>query len=429
VTADIAEAYFHGQGLPRFWERYRARAQDLTVVLWGDSLLAREQHTTVGDLDPTALPPTFHSRKLDWHLWQCLDYPRPRYYRFDHPGCFRFRGRWDQAQDDPAWDDTGYRPGLTAFSSDPEAACFWTLPADDAHAACGLLYRTDATGAEVELRVASGPGRALAWDERRADWVEAHGFRFSQRHVQTGPRSGNTGYPRRLDLRRAPGYEGQVSFALQRTGAECGRLLLWGAECWDPRQGVLRVINSARGSHTLEMLVRSMDSEVWAHRPDLVVLELPLLNMVHQHPCVDYSVRWVWDVVWGDRPGAENDWALRRGGPEAPDVLLVIPHHSRPHFAPDGGFADLGGTDAREIYQAVRELIRRRGDVPMLDMAAIFLAEISADPRFPGPYQAMAGSSPDGLTYTTDDVHQNDRGTAIYARHLCQALLGEGCAS
>ena len=63
-----------------------------------------------------------------------------------------------------------------------------------------------------------------------------------------------------------------------------------------------------------------------------------------------------------------------------------------------------------------------KGDVPVVDMARAFQDEIAADRRFPCYHEAMAPSSPDGPTYTSDGVHQNDRGTRLYAREVCAAL-------
>ncbi len=426
MEPSVTAFYFPGPGLPLFHAALRDRDRDLTVVLWGDSLLAREQHTTAGAIDPSALPPTMHTRKLDWRLWQCLDYPRPAYRRLDHPGFFRLQGDWTVAEGDPAWDDTGYRPGWTAFASDREAACRWTLPAGRDWSAAALIYRTDAAGAQAELRVEGGRGHVEVRHAGSAGWMEADGFRLDQRQAISLPRTGNTSYQRRLNLRRVAGCDAEVELSV-RLAADGGRLMLWGLEAWDPSQPVLRLINAARGSHTLEMLVRSLENEVRAHRPDLIVLELPLLNMLHQRPDPEDGVRWVWDVVWGDRPGAENDWALTRecDGLPAPEVLLLLPHHTHVHLTPEDGWTAYGETTPPEYFAAVRELLRRRGDVPWLDMAAAFLAAIDADERFASRYAAVAGSGPDGPTYTNDNLHQNDRGTDVYARHLCPVLRGE----
>jgi len=428
MEPSVAPFYHPGAGLPRFHRALRERTRDLTLLLWGDSLLAREQHTSAGDLDPAALPPTMHTRKLDWHVWQGLHYPQPTYRRLDYPGFFRTDGDWCVAEGDPAWDDTGYRPGWTAFSADGDAACHWTLPAGRDWSAAALIYRTDATGTQAELHAEGGSGSVQAWDEARRAWVEADGYRLWQRQETGVPRTGNTTYQRRLHLRRIAPPNRAVAMRLHRVGGGEGeRLLLWGLEAWDPSRPVLRLINSARGSHTLEMLVHSLENEVRSHRPDLIVLELPLLNMLHQRPDPEDGVRWVWDVVWGDRPGAENDWALTRGrdGEVAPEVLLLLPHHTHVHLSPEDGWVGYGKIAPPKYFAAVRELLRRRGDVPWLDMAAAFLAAIDADPRFGSRYEALAGSAPGGPTYTNDGLHQNDRGTAVYARHLCPVLRGE----
>ncbi len=415
------------ESLPGFGRKYARKEEDLTIVLWGDSLLAREQHTSVGGLDPTSLPPLMHSMKLDWHLWQGLDYPKPTFRRFDHPGTFDFRGDWTAAESDPLWDDSGYRPAITYWSDSPGAAIRWHLRPEDS--AVNLIYRADGAGAQAEVAVEQGQGLVEVWDETTGAWVEGDGLRFSMKQ-SVGPRSGNTTYQRRLRLRRT---EDQPDLPVtmevrQAVEGSHGRLSIWGVERFRRDQGILTLVNSARGSHTLEMLVRSLENEVIDFQPDLIVLQLPLLNMVHVCPTVEYAVNWTRDVVWGDRPGAENHWALRRrlSGEGAPiEVLLLIPHHSQVHFCPDGSFADLGeGVTAEAIYDGVRNLVRAQGDVPALDLAAAFLDEIAADPTFGDPYQAMHASSPTGPTYTTDGVHQNDRGTDVYVRYL-GVLSGE----
>lgn len=414
--------------LPRFRAKLAARRHDLTVVLWGDSLLARAHHTTAGDLDPRRLPPMMHTRKLDWYLWHDLGYARPAYRRFDCPGAFQLSGAWTASEEDPAWDDAGYRPALTACSADRAAAITWTVPASPDAAAFSLIDRTEIGGAEVLLTVHQGAGRVEVYDEATGRWCEANGHRFSQVHLpaESATGRGNTLYQRRLRLRQTPAHvASEATLTAARAGG--GQLCFWGIEEHGADQPVLRLINSARGSHTLEMLLPAMDGDVIDRRPDLVLLEVPLLNMVHRRPEVAYSVNWLWDVVWGDRPGAENDWALARrarlaGEPWAAfEVLLLLPHHSQPHLTPEGRFAELApGLTAAAVYDAVRRLVRARGDVPLVDMAAAFLRQTDGDRR--RYHAAIAGSAPDGPTLTTDGVHQNDRGTLIYRRELCRAL-------
>lgn len=412
---------------PHFRAKYLAEREDLNIVLWGDSLLAREQHTTPGDIDPRALPPLMHSRKLDWYFWQALEYNKPAFRRFDYPGFFSEQGNWLQAESDPNWDDSGYRPALTRFSESDTAAISWTLPADTENSACSFIDRRFRCGCLAEIIVDGGAGQLQVYDVASATWIEANGHRFSQKQEALPPRQGNTTYQRRLKLRKtAAALAEPVSVKISKVSGK--RLLYWGVELYDSNKPQLTLVNTSRGSHTLEMLVKCMDNEVIAANPDLIILELPLLNMVYQHREIDYSVNWVWDVVWGDRPGAENDWALLKRAQNASsgqwdkfNVILLIPHHSQAvHLNPDGSFADIGdGLTAKDVFDAVRTLLRRKGDLLLLDMAEVFLREVSADADFPGYYEAMAASTPAGPTYSSDSTHQNDKGTQIYVRQLC----------
>jgi hypothetical protein len=112
-----------------------------------------------------------------------------------------------------------------------------------------------------------------------------------------------------------------------------------------------------------------------------------------------------------------NDWADF-------NVLLVIPQFTRGHYDASGNFIDLGGGyTAQEIYQACRGLIQKKGDLPLIDISSAFYWEISSDyAAFANQYAAY-NSGLTGNGYTDDTIHQNDKGTRVWAKHLIPAIV------
>jgi len=415
-----------------------APAADFKLVLWGDSIFARTNHTSAGSIDPTALPPLLVTRNIAWYIYNYLPFKKAVYRRYDYTGYFTEIGTWVTDDDDAAWDDALDRPGHTRLSAPAggEVGSFsWTLGVTDGESGCNLIYRTDTGGdAAAPITVSEGDGFLEYWTG--AAWAEANGATMSFREVDEGARRGNTIYGKRLRLRKAAGHENDsVTITVSRATADRDRLLYWGVELYDAKNGtfILQLINAARGSHTFDSgalkLYDYMDDDVIDMDPDLVIVEIPLLNMMGVGGATKASiVNSVQDMFWGDRGGATNSWNLKTQSTDWADfqVIAVMPHHSRSHYNADSStatFAD--GVTRQDVYNAVKALFWSHTDVPLIDMAAAFEHEIQADALWDGDiYNALNGTSTTGNTYTTDGVHPNDRGVAVYARHICPLLDG-----
>src|SRR5690606_34343167 len=133
--------------------------------------------------------------------------------------------------------------------------------------------------------------------------------------------------------------------------------------------------------------------------PDLVIFEVPIINMITTDQTIAYSVNHVHDAVWGDRSGAENTWALTQN---CDAVLLVLPHHIQRDYNSNGTDKEAAAdVTYDQIYRAVRALVYEKADdgVALIDMSTAFEREIDADPLWPNYFMAMDGSSVTGATY------------------------------
>ncbi len=399
------------------------------IVMLGDSLFARHQHTSALDIDPKSSPPTLITKNFGAYLWQNLKGNRPVYNRFDYAGRFTETGTWSDVVDLGTWDDATDISNITRSSSDTAAAFAFTVAAAISY--FNLVYRKDSLGhTNVVVSVSSGNGTLQAKLEGDTVWSEANGFVFSQRHPAANAALGigNTQYQTRLEFRKvSTGLGSAQTVTISKATATSDTLMYWGVEEIKGNKPYVQLLNVARGGHTLADLKFYVQSDVFDRKPSLVVLELPLLNMVAADSTVAYMVNQVHDFVWGDRAGNINALSLKAKSNNWADfeVLLIVPHHGRSHFNADSTFADQSsGYTAEELYNAVKGLIYSKGDVSFVDMSTALNAEIKADPLFGGNYYAAMGSS--GVTgsgYFNDSLHQNDKGTLVWAKHICPVFM------
>ncbi len=416
-------------------------ADDVKIVLWGDSLMARDEFTSAGSITPSELPPMLLTRNLAWYIWDNLPMRKATYKRYDVAAYFTETGVWATSLSgdntanggaDTNWDDEGDRSAYTRISDSATAAVAWTLGITDDESGCNLIFRTDTAGdSAATITVAEGNGYLEYWNG--SSWAEANAATFSMRETDEGARRGNTIYNKRLKLRKATAHENDsVTVSVGKATADADRLLFWGVELYDEINGkfIPQLVNSARGAHYLNTSPPSiydyMDDDVLDQNPDLVVFEIPLLNMIIEAGATFTGIlNSVQDVIWGDRGGATNTWNLKTisNGWADFQVLLIIPHHSQVHYDSGSAYTELvAGVDCREIYNAVKSLIVSHGDVAMIDMATAFERTIDVGAYAGDYYAAVGGSGTTGETYTHDDIHQNDLGTLIYARHICPVL-------
>jgi len=431
--------------LAPFFQKLLTLDDDVRVLMWGDSLLAWTGYVSTTGIDATTLPPCLTARNVAWYIWRNLKANRATYKRYDATTAFTETGTWATSTSgdntanggvDAAWDDENDRAGETRISDSTSAAITWTLDDDDAESGCNLIYRTDTAGdAAATIAVSEGNGYLEYWDG--SAWSEANAATFSMRHPNTGDRRGNTAYQQRLQLRKATAHASDsVTITVRKASADSDRLLYWGVELYDANNDahVVQLINSARSGHAFNQAGRDalydyMDDDVVDQNPDLIIVEIPLANMVLAPGATKTDIlNSVQDTIWGNRSGATNSWALKKISNDWTDfqILVVIPHMRQEGYTSASADADVfANVSLRSVYNAVKALILAQGDVALIDLATAFEREIDADPMYLGNYYtALAASSATGTTFLIDALHQNDKGTLVWAKHICPVLHG-----
>lgn len=382
-------------------------------IFWGDSVFSRENHTSLSGVIGSSYPPGLTSRNFVANFWDESSMEKASYSRYDAQGIFEENGEWKTMNGKAIWDDNTYRPGETRVSTTPSASLSFQFTKENQ--ILNFIDRTAVNGAN-QITVSCTEGIIEVKLPGTKSWVEANGVTFGQKQdYDQLERIGNTIYQRRIEFRRKLGSSGSTTIKLVKDTTS-DVFHYWGIETRANTHNFIQVINVARGSHTLEQLIKYMDSDVIDRSPDLVVLELPLINMMTVNSSMSYNLNWVQDLIWGDRPGAENDWNLRTRSDNWKNfqVLVVIPHISAKMLdMSKKSYSVLSsGYTALEIHNEIKAILLEKGDVPFIDMHNA-LCQYTDD-----YFSKIIGSSVTGNSFSSDGVHMNDLGTEIYAREF-----------
>lgn len=403
-------------------------AEDPTrIILLGDSIFARANHTSALGVVPSSSPPTLVTKNIGAYMWEYIQGNKPTYRRFDAPGAFAETGTWVTATDLSIWDDAGDINTATRRSTSTNAAAQFTVESGVEY--FNLIDRTDSEGStSVLVTVTGGTGRVEVLNDS-GDWVEAHNYTFSQRNpaANVSQGRGNTVYQRRIRFRKV---SAEQTITISKSASNSDALMYWGIEVAEVNRPYTQLINVARGGHNISQLKRYVQTDVYDRKPDLVIFEVPLINQYNDETSLSAIVNAVQDFIYGDRPGSPEPLSLKTKSNDWADfqVLVVIPNFTRANYNSSNQFVrNVDGYTAEDVYKAVKGLIIQKGEVGLIDMSSYINYQIAADPLYNGDvYAAMTGTNATGATYTTDGTHPNNKGTEVYAKALCPffALTG-----
>jgi hypothetical protein len=408
--------------LPKYLGSDTSTADDyVKIVILGNSLFAREYHTSSTGIDATASPPTLTNQNIARYIYDNLQLEKPIYRRYDYTSFFTETGTWERKTADTTWDDNGDHPVNTRLSVSTNAA--FQFAVSSSYNRFNLIDRTDLAGSDSITIAVSGGNGLVQVKEEGGSYTEANGYVFSQLEVDEGARHGNTIYQRRLYFKKvSSGIDASQTITITKSSGDASRLLYWGVEMASGDKPYSILVNVARGGHTLtqgtNQLYNYMDDDVVDRNPDLIIFEIPYLNMIAQSSTPFTLVNSVHDFVWGDRIGAVNTWALKKQLPNT-DILAILPHGDVGAYVGSTLTTRASGYNDVELMSMIKRLFLTKNDIYLIDMFAAFRREIQSDPLFSNYDDAVAGSSITGSTYTVDKTHQNDKGTKVYAKHIC----------
>lgn len=278
------------QKLPQLLEYYYGRNINVNILLVGDSILAREYHTSYYSLEEQQRrPPLLVSKNIASLLWDRLNWNNSEYCRYDCPGAFQEIGSFVTVTTNPQnqkshginreiWDDFPYRPAHTRMcSGNGPASVTFTIP--DGTYCANFIYRTDLNGSRCIVNIREGKGQLQVFNGKK--WVEADEYKFSMRHDPPENNRGNTKFQERLKMRTCDFHQGGVfdsrsekkTITISKVDSSDSRFMYWGSET-SKFPYTLKMINSSRGSLSIGSMLKYHADDVsdWINEPETFTL-------------------------------------------------------------------------------------------------------------------------------------------------------------
>ncbi|HHU17152.1 MAG TPA: hypothetical protein GXZ70_02845 [Clostridiales bacterium] len=275
---------------PQLFNHYLKRDKNIQIILVGDSITARDYHTTYfTEEEKTKRPPLMVSKNLGSAIYDKLTWQNAEYARWDRTGIFTESGGTFATVDSYAtigggssngitagdgqlgdqWYDIDNRPSDTRiYTGSAQASVQFTIPENTY--VFNWIYRTDLKGCIANtVSIAEGNGKVQVYNVATQTWVEANGYVFSMRHPGLQTHRINSKFQERLRFRCSDKYKGGTFDG--RTGSKTititkdtsdSRFLYWGIE-WSKEPYIVTVINAARGGENISSMLPAMDDDVF----------------------------------------------------------------------------------------------------------------------------------------------------------------------
>lgn len=395
----------------------------IVLVCWGDSLMAYISTSSPGTIDKTkTFPCATSNNNLFSTIWKQLVRYLPDYRRWDFAGGFTEIGTWASYTGrtvNAAWDDNQDREADTRYSTTASASVGFNIPAD--YRMCNFIDRTVTDGRNVTVTVTQGGGymQVLQNNDWIANvWVEANGYSFSQAQVaNAGNAIGNTEYQRRIYFRKTAGHLTDSVDMVFTADATTNNFCYYGIELVK-RNNYLQIYNAARGQHTTTQILPYMQTDIWNKNPDFIFWEVPMANNLNV-PTFAYTLQGLQDAIKGDRSGSTNTWNIlnKTGNLSNCQVVAYMPSFRQSYYNSDGTYKIATSPYTyRDICDRATDYIQDAG-IPVVDMELVYQEEVIANPDFDNIYNAMAGTSITGKSYTNDGTHLNDNAVKVWNQH------------
>ncbi|MBK4745005.1 hypothetical protein [Acinetobacter baumannii] len=437
---------------PNFYQKFKDKIQDVTVVLTGTSLTQGNLYTT-DRADASTRPAALHTHDLASSVFDKLikHWDGQKYRRYDHADLTYSSSSWSVVNQLPdfVWDDYAHiKNGLTKTTTDANASVSMTIPANAWQ--FNFVYRSDGQCGNCTVSIAEGNSKVEAWNG--SAWVEANGFVFSMYEGPATSTKGNTQYQKRLKLRcknKASGGINSIGSTKQITiskGNNSNRFNVVGFE-WSQREFMLFVINGARGGFEWgdpngNRLDQYQDTDIWSFNPDLLLAEITTINWGASDPAalnkdpLHYvnNAKRAYFNEFNDMP---TSLYAKSSGYTVCDVIFYsdtlaassavagawdsVTHEPKfgvvSEAATNGGPVDninVGRAKTNfENYEAVERYIASK-DYLFIPILSTFKAVTE---NYYGSYWAgMQPSDKTGETLSIDGVHFNDNGAALFSK-------------
>ena len=411
---------------PVFFSKYKNQKEDVTVVLLGDSISTTNYYTTTRP-DANKRPPLMVENAYVTEIEEQLRWDGQKYYRYDTPGVFtevssiaaltkEYDQAWDWIGSEPQANYNN-RPALTRILSGNNASVSYNIPANSVR--CDFIFRTDyLNAANATVTIEGGNGKVLIFNDATNLWVEANGFVYSAKEVDSIMYANlrKSMYQKRLKMKNLSGYTGKV--VITNTGS--GRLTYWGIQT-GIREFMFDFILSARGGHSIDRLNKFEPWDLDYFKPQLILWEIPILNQNLDLANPDFSPKNV---------GANtNDFFAETISSKAvqlksklytPELITWIMFFGSGNNAITQndewayGISNDGAVSVPSYISRTIFKLKQEG-VVVKDLFSLYIDFIKKGKKQNGLsiYQSLIGSGIEGNSLTIDGGHFNNKGANV----------------
>lgn len=387
-----------------------------TIVCVGDSIWGLTQHNTVLS-NPTEMPPSLVAKNAMTNLFLEIakKHYKADYKRFDYASAFTENGTFSTI--------TASNQGYNWYDLDGGAChtrvgttsnCYVQFQIDAKYPAFNFLDRTSINGVNQTVSVTQGNGYLQVLNSSN-QWVEANGYVFSQLENDTSIRS-NTTYQRRIRFRKTTSHKTDIVNI--RITSSVNLLMYWGVELFE--RNYFEFINIGHGGRDINEFKGYIENEIYDRNPDLLLLELPLLNMIPYLTSLDDLKLRLDEFIFGDgRNGSTaNTNALKVKSNNWADfeVIFVIPNFAIDYFSDNTETKSPNSPYNRMDFFRFAYGYLRQNKLAVIDISSEMIDYALLN--FVNIQDFVEPSGVNGGTMLAEGIHPNDFG----AKFICKLL-------
>lgn len=422
----------------QFKDKWFAFNKDLEIVLLGDSIVGLQSASgAIPENEAIALPPGCQYYHWTWGLYTRLVKNKPLYNRADS-SVFTKTGDFESITsssgnklDMPSMFGEWSVAANTYQSNAANASVKfdWNL---DEYEKLNIIHSLNPDGASCAIQIGDGTstynGMVLVSLDK-SEWVEANNFALSQNSNPDNlsetdcEQQGHALHQRhrRIWMKRVV-ETGTITVTFKKTEVDTEKYMyFWGTERWNGYTTI--ITNLGRGGRTTSLLNRNI-SDVIDRNPDLVIHSLSLAN--EHNVALDTLKRDYKRFFFGGEDGAP-DWVKQRSMLTKSEnyskfsYLVFMPHGRGVDFVGDTvAPATIDKTPQYFRYKIMTKFIKdNMANYENVSVIELFDQILHEGKRMGMTFeQTLAGTDKYAGSLTSDGIHLNRLGSAIYTKYL-----------
>lgn len=419
-----------GNALPKkFQKKINEMADDIEIVLWGDSLIGLLESCTLRS-DANKLPPGCNYNHITYKLWDYICKNKVTADRWDSERVvFTETGSFSEANvskfNTPTW--AGEFSAKTSIckqsnSANAKVSVSWNL---DDFEKLNFIGRKTTDGTKiVTIEITEGNNKVEILNKETGVWSEANGSTITQ-FIDSEIAILNSGISHhvrnwRTKFRRKSGATGIINISMKKGSSTSEYLYYWGIEKWN--NNTIHVTNVGRGGRDMLNLGHNFINDVIERKPDLVMLSAPLANE-YNTSMVNLENRYI-NLLTNTSADAKSLKSFSNNFNDF-QVVVFIPHGRSKHWNGNRAIKftpslwETNGQLAYYNYERIKQIIidNLSEGINVIDLGKQLYSE--AYKLGMTNEQSLTGSNFDSEeSFTKDGIHTNNYGAKYWLKYL-----------